>query len=109
MAKTVKSCKICGYFKENATEANAGYCLALDDENPGEGFKIRVNEEKETAGTCGSYFRSVPGISLAEFLAWRGGIEVHKVQTRWTAIGLVIAAASLTVAIIQLIRLAVSD
>jgi len=94
-----RSCRICGFFKQNPTTDNIGYCLYFDEINrnniwrkicywigfvkfTGESLKIPDGDEKSTALKCKKYFRTVPDMSRGEFLNWRVGIEIFNTQMK---------------------------
>lgn len=83
MKKEGRNCKICGFFVQNETEENSGYCLIHDDsEIQGENLKIPTGEENSTATTCSLYHRMVPSLSQADFLNWRSPILINQIEKK---------------------------
>ncbi len=82
-----RSCRICGFFCDNRTEVNLGYCLAVDEEEnrkaKGECLKIPDDETHgDIAQKCPNYFRRVPSLQPGEFLNWRMGIMIWGQQRK---------------------------
>lgn len=102
-----RSCRICGFFIENPTKDNIGYCLYFDERGSdkkatGESMKIPDGDEKSTAVNCERYFRKVSEMSPGEFLSWRVGIETFRIQQRLVKAANYIAIAAAIIACAQL-------